>query len=61
MIVHVYPVDDWIEHQTEGTDCPCEPGQEFVDPETELPYPDGGQLVLHRRVGPPEPGDNPER
>lgn len=55
---HVYPVDDWIEHLTVGHDCQCEPTVQYIDPETGLPYA-GGALVLHNRVGPPEPGDNP--
>jgi hypothetical protein len=24
-VIHVYPVNDWIEHETEGTMCICEP------------------------------------
>jgi len=24
-MIHVYPKNDWIEHETEGTMCPCEP------------------------------------
>lgn len=53
---HVYPVSDWIDHKTDGTECPCDPTTEYMDPETGLPYPDG-PLVRHNRVGPKEPSD----
>jgi hypothetical protein len=29
--LHVYPSDDWIEHDTSGLDCPCEPRVEWWD------------------------------
>ncbi len=44
---HVYPVDDWYEHQIdEDYECPCDPTVEWIDPQTELPYEDG-PLVIH--------------
>lgn len=30
MTVHVYPVNDLIEHLTDGDDCPCAPETEAV-------------------------------
>lgn len=43
MIVHVLPVSDLIEHESDGADCPCEP-------ETEAVFRDDGSngwLVTH--------------
>lgn len=41
--IHVYPIDDLIEHEIEGDDCPCLPQVEAVERE------DGsyGWIVLH--------------
>ena len=30
MTVHVFPVNDWIEHDTTGDECPCGPTPEAV-------------------------------
>lgn len=51
---HVFPIDDWIEHKTEGTEpdgtgCQCEPTVLWIDPETGLAYPDG-PVVVHNKV-----------
>ena len=37
MILHVMPIDDWIEHE-ESTTCICRPTVELVD---------GNMLVVH--------------
>lgn len=44
--VHTYPVDDLIEHATDGGDCPCGP---TVEP---VPRDDGsiGWHVLHHSL-----------
>jgi hypothetical protein len=44
--VHVYPVADLIDHETEGDDCPCGPTTEAV------PADDGsmGWLVTHHSL-----------
>lgn len=52
MSVHVYPLGDLIDHQTEsvdGSDCLCEPQVEWLDEETGLPY-EGGPLVIHNAI-----------
>ena len=47
MTVHTYPANDPRgEHQTDGTECWCEPECEWIDPDTGLPYEDG-PLVKH--------------
>lgn len=40
-MIHVYPVDDWIEHKLEGTGCICEPRVDFS-------YGEG--IVIHNSV-----------
>lgn len=44
--VHVYPVDDHIEHDCSGDDCPCGPTTEPAE------RPDGsyGWLVVHHSL-----------
>ncbi len=54
--IHTYPVEDWIEHVTEGFECECNPTVEYVDPETGLPL--TAPHVIHNRVGPPQPSDD---
>lgn len=46
MTVHVYPTADLVEHETEGTDCPCGPTTEPVFRE------DGsnGWLIVHHSL-----------
>lgn len=46
MSVHTIPLNDEREHAPE-TDCWCEPRVEWVDPETGLPWAEGGALVIH--------------
>jgi hypothetical protein len=43
---HVFPVDDLIEHDTDGNDCPCGPKTEPVERD------DGsfGWLVCHHSL-----------
>lgn len=53
MSIHVYPINDWIDHDTEhGTDCPCEPNIEFFDPETGESYIE--PLIIHNQIKPEE-------
>lgn len=52
MPVHVFPVEDWIEHKTDGEPCPCEPTEEWIDPKSGLPYADG-PVVVHQRLSGP--------
>ena len=43
--VHTYPVNDLIEHELEGTDCPCGPRVELVEGD------DGdGWLIAHHSL-----------
>lgn len=49
-VVHVYPIEDWIEHETEGDQCVCEPRIELVY----LAGVEVGKMVIHNRVGPPD-------
>ena len=46
MCVHVYPIDDMIDHDTDGGDCLCGPTTEPV------PRDDGsmGWLVVHHSL-----------
>lgn len=47
MSMHVYPINDMQEHDTESNgDCACDPDVEWIDQETGLPYGDG-PLVVH--------------
>ncbi|AYD81553.1 hypothetical protein HYP71_gp059 [Arthrobacter phage KBurrousTX] len=49
--VHVWPLEDTIEHHLEGTGCPCEPKTE------EVPREDGttGVMISHNAMdGRPE-------
>lgn len=50
--VHVYPVEDMIEHRLEGLadDCPCEPFVHWVDPETGEVWENGGPMVMHQSI-----------
>lgn len=44
--VHCYPVDDLIEHDTDGDDCPC-------GPTTEVVFRDDGSngwLIVHHNL-----------
>lgn len=46
MTLHVYPVADVIEHNTEqSNDCLCSPKMQFYDPETGKVYAE--PLVIH--------------
>ena len=37
--IHVYPLDDLREHDTESDNCPCQPRIEYVG--------EGGKVVVH--------------
>jgi hypothetical protein len=43
--VHVYPVDDLIEHECEGADCLCGPDTEYVEGEG-----GDGWLITHHSL-----------
>ena len=47
--VHVVPVEDIVDHITDGSDCVCGPDFEYVDPETGVSYP-SGPLVIHHSL-----------
>lgn len=49
MSVHVVPVNDWLDHTVDDIDCACDPDVEWIDPESELPYPEG-PLVIHKAL-----------
>lgn len=40
-VVHVLPINDLLEHEEEGDDCPCGPAVEFVE---------GGQVIVHHSL-----------
>lgn len=44
-IVHVYPLDDLIEHVVDGTDCICGPRLELAERDGEH-----GWLVVHHSL-----------
>lgn len=51
MTLHIYPIDDWIEHRVEESadevSCPCEPTIEYTDAYgVPLPEP----IVIHNAV-----------
>lgn len=46
--VHVAPINDLIEHELVGFDCPCGPSVEFIDPETGDPH--DSPLVGHHSL-----------
>lgn len=50
--VHVYPINDWIDHDTECTaadcTCLCNPRIDYIDPDTGLPYED--PIVVHNAI-----------
>lgn len=52
MTVHVYPLNDWIEHKVDEDagqyTCPCEPRIEYVDPDTGVPHEE--PLVIHNAL-----------
>jgi hypothetical protein len=47
--IHVRPIADLIQHETDGPDCICGPDVEFFDPETGETYADG-PLVIHHAL-----------
>lgn len=48
MTIHIYPADDWIEHDTDSSECICEPTIEYVDKETGIPFSE--PLVIHNAI-----------
>lgn len=48
MTIHVTPINDLRDH-IDSIDCWCDPGQEWIDEETGLPYADG-PLVVHNAL-----------
>ncbi len=47
MAIHVYPIEDWIEHIM-SLDCPCQPEIQFKDPDTDEEYAEA--LIIHNQV-----------
>jgi hypothetical protein len=49
MTIHIFPIGDTRQHQTETSaadcDCWCDPTIEWMDPKTGLPYDE--PLVIH--------------
>ena len=52
MTVHVYPIEDWIEHDIDSPAsecrCPCDPRIEWLDDETGEPLSE--PTVIHNAV-----------
>lgn len=51
MAIHVYPLNDWIDHDTTGeyeSDCLCEPRIEFIDELTSLP--NSEPIIIHNAI-----------
>ena len=52
MTVHIYPLNDWIDHDinvpAHQCECRCEPRIDYVDPETGAPYSE--PLVIHNAI-----------
>ena len=52
MTVHVYPINDWIEHDIDSPasecNCPCEPRIEWLDSETGEPL--NEPIVIHNAI-----------
>lgn len=52
MTVHIYPRNDWIDHDVDGLahecQCRCEPRIEYSDPKTGTPYCE--PLVIHNAI-----------
>ncbi len=52
MTVHVYPIDDWIDHDTESSaadcQCLCEPRIVYVDEQTGEPLAE--PMVIHNAI-----------
>jgi hypothetical protein len=49
MPIHVVPVNDLIEHDTDGGDCICGPDHIYIDPETGDPF-SSGPIVSHHSL-----------
>jgi hypothetical protein len=47
-MIHVYPINDTIDHDTDGGDCVCVPKIEWVDEKTGLPY--GEPIAIHHSL-----------
>jgi hypothetical protein len=47
--IHVYPVNDVVEHDVDGGACICGPDFEYSDPRDGITY-DNGPLVLHHSL-----------
>jgi hypothetical protein len=48
--IHIYPTEDWIEHDVDGYHCACGPRVEYYDDETGEHYP--APLVIHNAIDP---------
>ena len=47
MPLHVCPQTDIRPHVLDGTDCPCDPDVEYLNPETGVPYSGNGPTITH--------------
>jgi len=45
-MVHCIPLNDERSHETTDT-CWCNPRVEWIDPDTNLPWSNGGPMVIH--------------
>lgn len=51
MTIHVVPVADLVEHDTDGGDCICGPDYTYIDPDTGLTFEDGPVVTHHSLDG----------
>jgi hypothetical protein len=47
--IHVLPVNDLVEHDSDGGDCVCGPDYEYIDPATSESY-SAGPIVVHHSL-----------
>lgn len=47
MTIHVYPLNDWIDHDAESGECLCEPQTEWLD-ENGLPMLE--PVIVHNAI-----------
>lgn len=48
MTVHIFPINDWIDHDTESLNCRCKPDVQYINPTTGLPF--DKPLVIHHAL-----------
>ena len=47
MTIHITPATDAQQHDLSSLECPCNPDVQYIDPETGVPYPGNGPMVVH--------------